>query len=124
MDIKRIMPTAEVEFTLDRKDEAGEPVTVKLTVSYVSVDEIGDFVESGKRFRFSKAAREMLIDAVCGWDLTEDGAPLECDEKNKRRVLPVLLGQRLAGTADNPLELVLGRKLLEFAADDGNFLKN
>lgn len=124
MDIKKIVPTAEIEFTLDRKDDQGEPVRVKLTTNYVTLDELGDFMEPGKRFRFSKAAREMLIDAVVGWDLTEDGKPLPCDETNKRRVLPVLLGARLAGESDNPFELVLGRRLLEFAGDEGNFLKN
>lgn len=124
MDIKSIVPTAEVEFTLDRKDDAGAPVTVKLKVNYITLDEVGDFVEPGKRFRLSKAVREILIDAVVGWDLTEDGAPLVCDDKAKRRVLPVLLGARLAGEADNPFELILGRKLLDFAADERNFLKN
>lgn len=124
MDIKKIMPTAEIEFTLDRKDADGQPVKVKLETSYISIDEVGDFIEPGKRFRFSKAACEMLIDAVVGWDLTEDGKPLACDDATKRRVLPVLLGTRVAGESKNPFELVLGRQLLEFAGNDENFLKN
>jgi hypothetical protein len=124
MDIKKIMPTAEVEFTLDRLDDEGKPVSVKLTVNYVTLDEIGDFIEAGKRPRLSRIVREILIDAVVGWDLTEDGKPLVCDDATKRRVLPVLFGTRVAGESSNPFELILGRKLLEFAGDDGNFLKN
>jgi hypothetical protein len=139
MDIKNIVPTAEIEFTLDRKDGAGRPVTVKLKVNYVTLDEVGDFAVPGQRFRLSKAVREILIDAVVGWDLTEDGEPLACDDKAKRRVLPVLLGATLtdprpeAARKDkdgkaipypNPFELILGRKLVDFAADERNYLKN
>ncbi len=139
MDIKRIAPTATVEFTLARKDEKGNPLTVKLEVSYVSADEVADFVEPGKRFRVSRAIRETLIDAVVSWDLTEDGQPVECDDRNRRRILPWLLGEELADDRPEeerrgkdgkpvphptPINLVLGRRLLAFAADDGNFLKN
>ena len=125
MDIKTIAPTTEVEFVLaDRKDESGEPVKVRLTTSFVSIDEVGDFVEPGKRFRLSRVIRDILIDAVVGWDLTEDGKPLACDDATKRRVLPVLFGMRVVGESDNPFELVLGRKLLDVAGDDKTFLKN
>jgi hypothetical protein len=124
MDIKSVIPTAEVEFELDRKDGEDKPVTVKLTVNFVSIEEVGDFIKPGAGFRLSKVVREILIDAVVGWDLTEGGKPLECDEANKRRVLPVLFGMRTKGESENPFELILGRKLLDFAGDDRNFLKN
>ena len=125
MDIKTIVPTADVEFVLaDRKDENGEPVKVRLTTAFVSIDEVGDFVEPGKRFRLSRVIRDILIDAVVGWDLTEDGKPLACVDATKRRVLPVLFGMRVVGESDNPFELVLGRKLLDVAGDDKTFLKN
>lgn len=124
MDIKSVVPTAEIEFTLDRKDAEGKPATVKLTTCFVAIDEVRDFIKPGERFRFSKAIREVLIDAVVGWDLTQDGKPIPCDEENKRKILPVLFGTRLAGEEDHPYDLLLGLKLCEFAGDDRNFLKN
>lgn len=139
MDIKNIKPSADAVFTLEAKDEAGRAQTVRITVNYLTVDEVGDFFVPGRPFRFSLAARQMLMDATVGWDLTENGKPVECNDAEKQRLMPWLLGSMLEDDRPapdrvdkdgnkiphpNPLSLVLGRALLVFAADERNFLKN
>ena len=130
MDIKSIQPLADVAYELD--SNRPEPMTVKFTVAFVAEDEIPDYLpakpDGRRKFKASSLLREMLIDAVRGWDLTMDGKPLECNEENKRKYLPIILGLKIKRKDGAPkgetLDDVLGRALLNFAGDPENFLKN
>ena len=133
MDIKAIKPTAEVTFDVEAPGGQVEPM--RFTVSFLPLDSITDYFprdEGGKLQppkRFSTAVRDMLIDSVVGWDLTENGTALPCTDENKAKCLHVIFGlsaqkqdgEEIAGTA---LDRVLGRALFGFATDAGNFLKN
>ncbi len=135
MDIANIQPTATVTFEIDRGEK--EPLPITFTVALIPLDMIGDYFprpqldaegkpKPARPLKLSGVIRSMLIEAVQGWDLTEKGEPLECNEANKEKHLPFILGLRVKGKAnpENPFANVLGRALLEFAADSENFLKN
>ncbi len=126
MDIKGIKPTASVTYEVAGKG----PLT--LEVEFIPLDAVPDYfppaeeMKKSKRVKFAPVVRALLIDAIVGWDLTEDGKPLPCDDETKAKYLPVILGFHVKGKSDpdNPLANVLGRRLLEFAGDPENFLKN
>jgi len=123
VDIKSIKPTAKVTYELDGKD-----ASVTFEVAFVAPDMFGDYgfgkSADAKPPKFSALVRSVLMDAVQGWDLTEDGKAISCTDANKAQYLPVIFGLLIKDEQANPLDRVLGRALLTFAMDSDNFLKN
>jgi len=120
MDIKSITPTSRVTFELDGKD-----ASVTFDVAFVAPDQLGDYVTANAADnRLSALVRKVLIDAVGGWDLTEDGVPIPCTAETKAKYLPIIFGLVIKTEAENPFDKVLGRALLNYAMEPGNFLKN
>lgn len=68
-----------------------------------------------------------IMSLVIGWDLEDDGKPLECNKKNKENVMPYLVGMPLKkekGKEKDPTMLNVGVAILTFAGDFNNFIKN
>jgi hypothetical protein len=131
MEVKNLNPTAVATFKV--KPKRGDEQAVSFTVRLLGIHEIPDYVPTpgpGVKFRQSKVITEALIDTVSGWDITCDGGqPVECNEENKRKFLPYLLGLRVIKGDEEPgaklsMDNILGMALLEFAGDSENFLKN
>jgi hypothetical protein len=134
MDIKGVEPTAKAEFEVEAP--SGELETVRLEVRFVPLDNITDYLPrdaanpGASPPKLAPSIRQMLMDAVVGWDLTENGAPLNCTAENKARILPVIFGLRVTKLNGEELQersvldRIFGRALLEFATDAGNYLKN
>ncbi len=133
MDIKSIKPTAEVTYEL----ATPAPTSISFTIEFIDLASVQDFMPlpgadgaPASPPKLSKVVRGLLIEAVRGWDLTENGAPLECNAENKARCLPVIFGLKTrqpAGDEEkklNSFELILGIRLYVFAANPENFLKN
>jgi hypothetical protein len=112
VEVKDIKPSAEVAYTFSDGQE------VKLTVRYMGLDEVIDYVHKGDNPKPSEMNREMLVSSVLGWDLTKDGKPLPCTDENKRRYLPYVLGRKIADGS------VIAWELLSFVRDEANFLGN
>ncbi|MFA5284157.1 MAG: hypothetical protein WC347_01040 [Smithellaceae bacterium] len=125
MDIKSIQPTADITFAME-DEQLG---TLSLTVGFLAQDDVADYIEAGEKKKLSKLIREMLIDAVKGWDLKSNGKPVPCTDEEKKKHLPIILGLKIKveneeGKKRMLFDDVLGRALLEFAGNEKNFLKN
>lgn len=126
MEIKSITPTIRETFTLDR---ASGPVDVTLEVGYVSIGSASDFLpkEGEAPTRPGKVLQQVLIDAVVGWDLTQDGKPIPCTAEKKAEILPVLFGIPVVprdGEAPAGVHGTLGWRLYFLASNDERFLGN
>lgn len=124
MDLKNINPTAQATFRVI--GEGGKEETVSFTVTLLGKHMLPDYVRwaGAGKLRLSKVIEDALVDVVVGWDLTLDGKPLECSEENKRKFFPAILGLELAGSEGERLDNYLGWALVNFAGEQGHFLKN
>lgn len=122
MEIKNLMPTAEVEF----KTSSG---TTLFTVKYAAPDQVQlDYLD---REQVSEKIRAVLMDAIVGWNLAhDDGTPWPCTPEIRAQLVPQLCGEVVkektaAGKAEQLEEgSLLGLSLLAFVTDEKNFLKN
>lgn len=115
MEIKKLKPTVEYSPELP-----GCADVFKLTVRYVGLDESIDFYanKDAPVPRASEKVREQIYSAVVGWNFTENGEPVPCTDENKRAILPLYLGRKLADGVPLAWNLVL------FIRDEANFLGN
>lgn len=102
--------------TYELETELLTPPIIKLKIKPVDSLIVYDVQKDS---RFSKCVTEMLLDAVQEWDLVDGDKPLPCDEKNKRKYLPLLFGMKIKEKTT-----LLGIEILSFAGEIENFLKN
>lgn len=91
----------------------------------LSTDEQIDLAEVGTKNvkNFFKKINNLIID----WNLTDGDKPVPCTEENKRKYMPHLIPLRVKTGADKeegPEMSILGVKLIEFAQNIENFIKN
>jgi hypothetical protein len=131
MEINEIKPTAKVTFQV--KGIGGKVQAETFEVKYCGLNQIPDYIPKpvpGVKSRPSHTHTEAMIEAVVGWTLTHDGGkPIECNEENKRKYLPYVLGMEIIREGRKPgddfdMDDVLGWALVNFAGDPENFLKN
>ena len=115
MEIKRMKPTVEYS-----PEVPGCPTVFKLTVRYVGLDESVDLYGGKDKPapKPSEITREMIYNAVVGWNFTENGQAVPCTDENKRAIQPYYLGRKLASGVP------LAWDLVAFNRDESNFLGN
>lgn len=139
MELKDIAPTATATFRVIGPGDKEE--VLGFTVRYIGRHMYQDYVPSPGRaikkegadpeeeappVRISTVVTGALVDAVEEWTgITAGGKPLPCTEANRKKVLPHLLGMRVADAdIHDPFQALLGWRLIFFASQTENFLKN
>lgn len=130
MELRTLKPTAEVEF--ETKDGL-----YKFTVEHVATDQAQ--LDYGMRpGRRSDRVREILADAIVGWNLVhDDGTPWPCvvgkgapeepmtiTAETKANLIAQFVGLAVKAKGEVPEGTLLSLALLEFIRNPENFLKN
>lgn len=123
MEIKHVQPEATWTGKVKTLDPKSEPQDLELTLRFVALDEIEDYNRTGQALKLSEAMRKLIGGAITGWNLTENGVDIPCNDETKAKYLPVLFGMQVVKD-DEPLSVnsTLVRQLADFAADAGNYL--
>ncbi len=124
MDISKIKPTAEMayEYVIKwKRNEDGTEIPeltdkVKLEIEFYGDDEFVDYRDDNRRL--SQKMRDVIARKVIGWDLTDNGAPVPCNDENKAKWLPLIIGCK-----DIDGE-VIAWKLVDAIRSPETFLKN
>ncbi len=132
MDVSKFQLEGEwLEVEVKSKNVIGP---LRFKVKPLSSDEQIDLAEAGKGNikDFLKQINELVLD----WDLEDEKEKLICDDENKKKYLPYLIGMRvkLEKDDDSMIEDEEGKKIkiiksvgvtiISFAQDFGNFVKN
>jgi hypothetical protein len=116
-NLKPVEPLSDWQ-TYEIENTILDPPIIRLRLKPVENLAVYD-IPQGEEVKRSKIAKELLFESVVEWDLTMDGKPIPCTDENKRKYLPLFLGNVVKGTQG-----YLGFAILAFAADLENFLKN
>lgn len=132
MDVSKFQLEGEwLEVEVKSKNVTG---SLKFKIKPLSSDEQIDLAEAGEGNikDFLSKVNELVLD----WNLEDGESKLVCDEKNKKKYLPYLIGMRvkLEKGDDSTIEDEEGKKIrviktvgltiISFAQDFGNFVKN
>lgn len=114
MKIKSIQPTAKFTAVM------GDDQTIMLEVKFLAIDEVWEDGKTSDGIKVSNAFRKSIIHSVVGWDLVDEkNDPIPCDDENRAKYLPIILGMVAKGS-----KVPLVYEVQEFARDSKNFLKN
>jgi len=118
-NIKETIPLSEwLEFDLDTELLEAAPDGRRILKLRVRPTNLMSTNDAEDRGRISAMMTELVIDAVQEWDLAEDDKPVPCTLPNKKRFLPLLLGQPVKGS-----RMALGIEIIGYAGNIENFLK-
>ena len=148
MDVSKFQIKGEwLELEVESKKVIGP---LKFLIKPLSSDDQLDMADIGREDK--KGFLNKIMDLVLGWNLTENGSPLECSDENKKSYLPYLIPMNLKEEkkkkeeteteeskeilADEDLDEkpepkrarfiqdTVGLRILGFAQDFTNFIKN
>jgi hypothetical protein len=132
MDVSKFQLEGEwLELEVESKNVTG---SLEFKVKPLSSDEQIDLAEAGEGNikDFLLKVNELVLD----WNLEDGESKLVCDDENKKKYLPYLIGMRvkLEKGDDSTIEDEEGKKIkviksvgltiISFAQDFGNFVKN
>lgn len=107
--------------TFELETDWFDPPIIKLRLSPILEDlPLADFVDDrSSGVTEGDITRYKIYDAIQDWDFTSNGEKVPLTRLNKQRILRPLLGLKIKG--ENTL---LGMKILVYARQKENFLKN
>lgn len=119
-DIKNISILSEW-LTFELETTWFDPPVIKLKIGPIMEDiPIADMVDNRNSSPSEgDIVSYKLYDAIQDWDFTSNGQKVPLTRQNKQRILRPLLGLKLKGENQ-----ILGTKLLVYASNKENFLKN
>lgn len=136
MDVSKFQIKGEwLELEVESKKIEGP---LKFLVKPLSSDDQLDMADIGREDK--KGFLNKIQDLVIDWNLTQNGAHLECSDENKKSFLPYLIPMNLKKEKEEEKEIIadedldksklekipdtVGLAILGFAQDFGNFIKN
>ena len=105
------------------KSKEGEK-TLRIKLKPLSTEDQLDMAEVG-----GKDIKEFFVnikDVVLDWDLKTGEEALPCTDENKKKYLPFLITLKLAEDTEKEegAKSIVGYKIMEFAQNFDNFIKN
>ena len=142
MDVSKFQIKGEwLELEVESKKVIGP---LKFLVKPLSSDDQLDMADIGREDK--KGFLNKILDLILDWNLTQNGSPLECSDENKKSYLPYLIPMNLKKEKkkEEPEEIMadedldkkpepkrarfiqdsVGLRILGFAQDFSNFIKN
>jgi len=99
--------------------------TIRLKLSSISMVQAEEFTEifSEENQNAVRRIMDQISELIVDWNLESEGKKIECNEENKKRYLPHIF-KVMVRDEDKEEPVILGAKIIEFAQNIDNFLKN